>query len=93
MCHCNVLRLNKLPCTLLGTKQAVPAKQREVGALFGTVLKQKKSLPNKALTLRCFPATIMSPPDRVVRHIVFPRAFVCPSVCLSVCQSQIVSAL
>ena len=43
---------------LLGTKQAVPAKQREVGALFGTILKQKKSLPNKALTLRCFPATI-----------------------------------
>ena len=27
---------------------------------------------------------IMSPPVRVGRHIVFPRASVCPSVCLSV---------
>ena len=27
---------------------------------------------------------IMSPPDRVGRHIVFPRASVRPSVCLSV---------
>ena len=27
---------------------------------------------------------VMSPPDRVGRHIVFPRASVCPSVCLSV---------
>ena len=27
---------------------------------------------------------IMSPPDRVGRHIVFPRASVGPSVCLSV---------
>ena len=32
---------------------------------------------------------IMSPPFRVGRHIVFPQA----SVCLSVCLSQIVSAL
>ena len=30
---------------------------------------------------------IMSPPDRVGRHIVFPRASVRPSVCLSVCMS------
>ena len=40
---------------------------------------------------------IMSPPFRVGRHIVFPRASVClsvcPSVCPSVCLSQIVSAL
>ena len=33
---------------------------------------------------------IMSPPDRVGRHIVFPVRL---SVCLSVCPSQIVSAL
>ena len=30
---------------------------------------------------------VMSPPDRVGRHIVFPRASVRPSVCLSVCLS------
>ena len=30
---------------LLGTKQTVTAKQRKVGALFGTVLKQKQSAP------------------------------------------------
>ena len=62
MCHCNVLRLNKLPRTIICWEQNKPAKQREVGALFGTVLKQKKSLPNKALTLRCFPATICFDP-------------------------------
>ena len=39
---------------LLGTKQTVPAKQRKVDALFGTVLKEKPSAPNKAQTLRCF---------------------------------------
>ena len=32
---------------------------------------------------------VISPPDRVGRHIVFPRASVRPSVC----PSQIVSAL
>ena len=30
---------------------------------------------------------VMSPPDRVGRHIVFPRASVRPSVSLSVCLS------
>ena len=43
---------------LWGTKQTVPPKQREDGALFGTVLKQRQSAPNKTLSLRCFPATI-----------------------------------
>ena len=43
---------------VLGTKQTVPAKQRRVGALFGTVLKQKQSAQIEALILRCFPGTI-----------------------------------
>ena len=43
---------------LLGTKETVLAKQRKFGALFGTVLKQKQSAPNKTLTLGCFPVTI-----------------------------------
>ena len=33
------------------------------------------------LSLKYVICVIMSPPDRVGRHIVFPRASVCPSVC------------
>ena len=36
--------------SFLETKQTVPAKQRKNGALFGTVLKQRQSASNKALT-------------------------------------------
>ena len=46
---------------LIGDKRTRPSeavKDVKVGALFGTVLKQKKSATNKALTLRCFSATI-----------------------------------
>ena len=53
--------------------------------------KEHKIFLNSKVKLRSL--VIMSPPDRVWRHIVFPRASVRPSVRLSVCPSQIVSAL
>ena len=59
MCHCSVLRLNNLPHNQFwGTKQTVPAKQRKMVLYFGTVLKQRQSAPNKALTLSCFTGTL-----------------------------------
>ena len=62
-------------------------------------VKHNKLFYRSTFRLR-LPLIIMSPPDRVGRHIVFPRASVRPSVRLSVppvrpsvCPSQIVSAL
>ena len=43
---------------LLGTKQTVTAKQRKVGALFGTKQNKSKVHLNEAPILRCFPVTI-----------------------------------
>ena len=56
--YCFVIEQLAQYIQFLGTKQTVQAKQRKVGALFGTVLKHKQSAPNKALTLCCFPRTI-----------------------------------
>ena len=60
MCHCNVLILNNLPYTIIF---GAPNKQSQHSSVkmvlyFGTVLKQRQSALNKALTLSCFPATI-----------------------------------
>ena len=49
------------PSNYLLGKKTVPPKQRKVGALFGTVLKQNQSALNKAPTLRCFPWTVFVP--------------------------------
>ena len=59
MCHCTVLRLNNLPHTIIfgGPNKKVPAKQRKDG-LLRTVLKQRQSASNKALTLNYFTGII-----------------------------------
>ena len=44
-------------------------------------------------TVVCRGISIYVSPFRVGRHIVFPRASVCTSVCLYVCLSQIMPAL
>ena len=43
--YCFAIEQFVLYINFLETKQTVPAKQRKVDALFGTVLKQKQSAP------------------------------------------------
>ena len=60
MCHCTVLRFNNLPHTIIFGGPNKQSQQSSVKMVlyFGTVLKQRQSAPNKALTLSCFTGAI-----------------------------------